>query len=229
MFCASIWPINKSIAARGPANSLLQDISPSAFDQLLSYAYTSHIRISSDNVQSLLFAASILQMDAVCRSCQSFLTNCLTLANCLQVRHFANQHYCQELLAAVDRFCADHFMVGLDLFFLSDFFIQELRTSPELLHVTVEHLQALLASPDLHVRTEADVYETLLDWVAFDAPARQPHLGRLLAQVRLAQLDTDYLLNTVRHNQTIMVGETTRFEAIFFSDFPPDPYSTETK
>lgn len=116
-----------------------QDISFEALEALVNFVYTSEISINSDNVQSLLFAASILQvsesvnsffmalhiafnfvsfqMDSVCYACQRFMTQLLTTKNCLLIRQFAEQHNCVDLLNSSDDFAVDHFIVSF-LFFL---------------------------------------------------------------------------------------------------------------
>ncbi|KAK6037242.1 hypothetical protein COOONC_25253 [Cooperia oncophora] len=91
---------------------LLNDISFEALDALVNFVYTSEISINSDNVQSLLFAASILQMDSVCFACQRFMTQLLTTKNCLLIRQFAEQHNCVDLLNSSDDYAVDHFIVS---------------------------------------------------------------------------------------------------------------------
>ena len=51
-------------------------------------------------------------MDSVCAACQHFLTNYLTVQNCLPLRAFAQQHNCVDLLKSVDHFAFDHFQVS---------------------------------------------------------------------------------------------------------------------
>uniref|UniRef100_A0A1I7XM13 BTB domain-containing protein n=1 Tax=Heterorhabditis bacteriophora TaxID=37862 RepID=A0A1I7XM13_HETBA len=88
---------------------VINDISFDSLRCLVDFVYTSEITIDSDNVQSLLFAASILQMDSVCAACQRFLTQFLTTRNCLSIRQFAERHNCVDLLNSSDDFAVDHF------------------------------------------------------------------------------------------------------------------------
>ncbi|KHN75322.1 Kelch-like protein 8 [Toxocara canis] len=107
----------------------IQDIPASAFRQLLEFAYTSRVNINGENVQQLLYAASILQMDAVCSACQSFLTQYLTTANCLSIRHFAEQHNCITLLSSVDDFAMEHFAMDAVCSACQSFLTQYLTTA----------------------------------------------------------------------------------------------------
>ncbi|VDM38546.1 unnamed protein product [Toxocara canis] len=168
----------------------IQDIPASAFRQLLEFAYTSRVNINGENVQQLLYAASILQMDAVCSACQTFLTQYLTTANCLSIRHFAEQHNCITLLSSVDDFAMEHFA--------------ELRKLPEFLLIPIGHLLDLLRSPDLKVNNEQEVFETAMEWVQKAEHERKVHLPELLANVRLPQLPIAYFLNHVNKHPLVM-------------------------
>uniref|UniRef100_A0A0N5AF75 BTB domain-containing protein n=1 Tax=Syphacia muris TaxID=451379 RepID=A0A0N5AF75_9BILA len=171
---------------------VIKDLPVNSFKQLLNYAYTSKIRITEENVQQLLYAASILQMDAVCGACQKFLTQYLTTSNCLSIRQFAEQHNCVSLMSSVDSFTMDHF--------------PELRNSSEFLQIPPNHLKDLLRSSDLKVDSEVEVFETVIEWVEEDVDERKSLLPELLDMVRLPELPAPYLLETVRNHRLIVVS-----------------------
>ncbi|KAL3984938.1 Kelch motif family protein [Acanthocheilonema viteae] len=168
----------------------IQDIPAVAFQQLLDFAYTSRVHINGDNVQQLLYAASILQMDTVCGACQRFLTQYLTTANCLSIRQFAEQHNCISLMSSVDDFAMEHF--------------PELRVLPDFMRIPFGHLIDLLRSSDLKVNNEQEVFETVIFWVEENIEERRSCLPDLLALVRLPQLPTAYFLNKVKKHPLIM-------------------------
>ncbi|VDK47717.1 unnamed protein product [Anisakis simplex] len=162
---------------------VIQDIPANAFRQLLEFAYTSHVSISGDNVQQLLYTASILQMDTVCAACQSFLIQNLTILNCLSIRQFAEQYNCVALLSSVDDFAMEHFA--------------ELRKLPEFLMIPIEHLLDMLRSSDLKVNNEQEVFELAMEWVGKAEQERKKHLPEILANIRLPLLPITYFLNEV--------------------------------
>ncbi|OZC09394.1 kelch repeat protein [Onchocerca flexuosa] len=168
----------------------IQDIPAIAFQQLLDFAYTSRVHINGDNVQQLLYAASILQMDTVCGACQRFLTQYLTTANCLSIRQFAEQHNCVSLMSSVDDFAMEHF--------------PELRVLPDFMRIPFGHLIDLLRNSDLKVNNEQEVFETVIFWVEENIEERRNCLPELLALVRLPQLPTAYFLNKVKKHPLIM-------------------------
>ncbi|VDP15474.1 unnamed protein product, partial [Onchocerca flexuosa] len=168
----------------------IEDIPAIAFQQLLDFAYTSRVHINGDNVQQLLYAASILQMDTVCGACQRFLTQYLTTANCLSIRQFAEQHNCVSLMSSVDDFAMEHF--------------PELRVLPDFMRIPFGHLIDLLRNSDLKVNNEQEVFETVIFWVEENIEERRNCLPELLALVRLPQLPTAYFLNKVKKHPLIM-------------------------
>lgn len=70
---------------------ILHDIDPTAVDLLIEYAYTGEITITPDNVQVLLPASSLLQMQEVREACCRFLMRQLDPTNCLGIRSFAGK------------------------------------------------------------------------------------------------------------------------------------------
>ncbi|GMS79668.1 hypothetical protein PENTCL1PPCAC_1843 [Pristionchus entomophagus] len=161
---------------------VLSDISSIALRQLINYVYTSRLLISGENVQQLLFAASILQMDAVSDHCQKYMSQWLTAQNCISLRQFAEQHNCSSLLLSTDAFAVEHFA--------------EIRLMPDFLSIPFTHIRDLINRSDLNVNNEQEVFETVLQWMGEDA-TRRLHLPDLLQHVRLTQLSCRYLQEVV--------------------------------
>ncbi|VDO74139.1 unnamed protein product [Heligmosomoides polygyrus] len=157
-------------------------------EALVNFVYTSEITINSDNVQSLLFAASILQMDSVCYACQRFMTQLLTTKNCLLIRQFAEQHNCVDLLNSSDDYAVDHFI---------------LRELEEFKQIAFPHLRDLIRRSDLKITSEEQVFETVIQWMEANPCERKQHLPELLSLVRLPQLNMQYLVDNVRQNAMI--------------------------
>lgn len=67
----------------------IHELDPVAIEVLIDYAYTGQITITTDNVQVLLPASSLLQMPDVREACCRFLLRQLHPTNCLGIRSFA--------------------------------------------------------------------------------------------------------------------------------------------
>ncbi|XP_041130246.1 kelch-like protein 17 isoform X3 [Polyodon spathula] len=88
----------------------LHDIDPQALEQLVQYAYTAEIVVGEGNVQTLLPAASLLQLNGVRDACCKFLLSQLDPSNCLGIRSFADTHSCSDLLKSAHKYVLQHFV-----------------------------------------------------------------------------------------------------------------------
>lgn len=61
-------------------------------------------------LQTLLPAASLLQLNGVRDACCKFLLSQLDPSNCLGIRGFADTHSCSDLLKAAHRYVLQHFV-----------------------------------------------------------------------------------------------------------------------
>lgn len=69
----------------------LHDIEAQSLKQLIDFAYTGEIDITEENVQVLLPASSLLQIQSVREACCKFLLRQLHPSNCLGIRSFAGK------------------------------------------------------------------------------------------------------------------------------------------
>lgn len=66
--------------------------------------------LSHIDPQTLLPAASLLQLNGVRDACCKFLLSQLDPSNCLGIRGFADTHSCSDLLKAAHRYVLQHFV-----------------------------------------------------------------------------------------------------------------------
>ncbi|TKC42889.1 hypothetical protein EI555_019414 [Monodon monoceros] len=188
-----------------------------ALDQLVQFAYTAEIVVGEGNVQTLLPAASLLQLNGVRDACCKFLLSQLDPSNCLGIRGFADTHSCSDLLKAAHRYVLQHFV---DVAKTEEFMLLPLKQehwapldspsqAPSGLHGSPSpspdlrsegpHPQVLelVSSDSLNVPSEEDVYRAVLSWVKHDVDTRRQHVPRLMKCVRLPLLSRDFLLGHV--------------------------------
>ncbi|XP_072170995.1 kelch-like protein 8 [Diadema setosum] len=167
----------------------VKDIDERSLEALVEFMYTSKIVLNVDNVQKVLFAASLLQMDVVAAACSDFMKSHLHPSNCLGVRTFADQHGCTTLSGAADSYTYEHFLevVSQDEFFVID----------------VQHLLTLIGSSDIVIEQESQVYDAVMRWVKHDLPNRQKHLPELMAKVRLPMVPAKFLMEVVEREELI--------------------------
>ena len=161
----------------------IQDIDGAAMEQLIQFAYTAKISLNTENVQSLLYAASILQVENVAQACCEFMKSHLHPNNCIGVRTFAEQHGHVDLMRKADQFTQDQFLAVVE--------------GDEYFSMSAKHLEELLSSMNLNVVEEKQVYESVLRWVRHDSSHRHQHLHSLLSHVKLPLLPPAYLMDIV--------------------------------
>ena len=167
----------------------LKDIDPRSVETLIDFAYTGKLEITTDTVQSLLFASSLFQLTAIQKACSDFLLRQLHPSNCLGIRSFADVHSCAELLQVSEKYIHEHFT--------------DVVKSEEFLLLPHDSLASLLSSEDLNVDSEEDVYNALIAWVRKNADERQVLLGELLEKIRLPLLSPHFLVDEVEKEELI--------------------------
>uniref|UniRef100_A0A3Q1F712 Kelch-like family member 2 n=1 Tax=Acanthochromis polyacanthus TaxID=80966 RepID=A0A3Q1F712_9TELE len=156
---------------------------------LVDYIYTAEIQVTEDNVQALLPAAGLLQLNEVKKACCEFLSSQLHPSNCLGIRAFADLHACSQLLAQANSYAEQHF--------------PEVVGSEEFLNLGMEQVSSLIASDKLTIPTEEKVFEAVIAWVNHDKDVRQEHLAHLMEHVRLPLLSREYLVQRVEEESLI--------------------------
>ena len=167
----------------------IHDIDESAMEKLVQFAYTSKIQLSIDNVQSVLYAASILQMEVVAKACCDFMKKHLHPTNCIGVHNFAHQHNRTELIKMADDYILENFL--------------DVVGTEEFKSVPYELLEKLISSQELNVKNEMQVYEAVIVWIKHDIGKRKDYLAKLISKVRLPLLTPNYLLQNVATEEMI--------------------------
>lgn len=181
--------ISGEMAERNKAVITLHDLDMSALNLLVDYAYTGQICITEENVQSLLPAASLLQVSSVREACCKFLLRQLHPSNCLGIRSFADTHCCEELQTTSHKYALENF--------------QEVALTEEFLLLPFTEVENLIASNQLNITNEENVYSAVMSWVKHDLKQREQHLGPLLQHVRLPLMERTFLLNEVSNDPLI--------------------------
>lgn len=167
----------------------IQGLSDVAVIQLIGFIYTRKITINIDNIEALLTASAVLQLDEVVRACCEFMTKHLHPSNCLEMRAFAELHGCFDFLHVADEFARRHFTT--------------LTNTEMFLKLSTKHLLEIISGNDLNIKHEEQVFEAVMSWVTFKPDERIDVLPDLLEQIRLPLLPTNYLLHNVECNQYI--------------------------
>ncbi|XP_035698493.1 kelch-like protein 24 [Branchiostoma floridae] len=158
-------------------------VSAEALQQLVDYAYTSRITITTDNIQPLYEAANMLQIWPVEQHCERFLIDHMSPQTCLGIWVLTDKMLCTYLAEMARSYAAKYF--------------EEVRKMEEFLELPVNFLQKLIKYDDLYAKKEEEVVEAVMLWARHDLKERQKHLKELLEYVRFSHLDPEYLKNII--------------------------------
>ncbi|XP_063740979.1 LOW QUALITY PROTEIN: kelch-like protein 18 [Eleginops maclovinus] len=168
---------------------LMQGMDPSALEALVNFAYSGHVAIDQQNVQSLLVGASFLQLQSVKEACCCYLQDRLHPKNCLGVRQFAETMMCTALYDAASSFLFQNFL--------------QVCESEEFLSLKPEELLELVSCDELHVRAEEQVFEAVLAWVHQNRDLRDSLLPELLSKIRLPLCRPQFLSDRVQQDELV--------------------------
>ncbi|XP_007904738.2 kelch-like protein 2 [Callorhinchus milii] len=167
----------------------IKEVDGWTLNMLIDYVYTAEIQVTEENVQVLLPAAGLLQLQDVRKTCCDFLESQLHPTNCLGIRSFADMHACTELLNQANTYAEQHF--------------SEVVFGEEFLNLGIDQVCSLIASDMLTISSEEKVFEAVIGWVRHDKEARQEHMARLMEHVRLPLLTREYLVQRVEEETLV--------------------------
>lgn len=147
----------------------IRDFDGDAIEDLVKFVYSSRITLTVDNVQPLLYAACILQVELVARACCEYMKLHFHPSNCLAVRAFAESHNRIDLMEMADQYACEHF--------------SEVVECEDFVSVSPQHLHKLLSSSDLNIDNEKQVYNAAIKWLLANPQHHSKWLDETLAQV----------------------------------------------
>ncbi|XP_078609083.1 kelch repeat and BTB domain-containing protein 2-like [Branchiostoma floridae x Branchiostoma japonicum] len=148
----------------------IRDVSPVAMATILHYAYTGCLQTEPDQVQAVMSAAKLLQVDFVCNEAADYMKNHLDVSNCADVLMYADMLGDLVLVEYCRRYIASKF--------------NQVALQPSFLQLPLALLQSLLNRDDLLTNSEDDVVQAALRWVEFDQEERLRHLPNLCLSFR---------------------------------------------
>ena len=148
----------------------IRDFDGDAIEDLVKFVYSSRLTLTVDNVQPLLYAACILQVELVARACCEYMKLHFHPSNCLAVRAFAESHNRIDLMDMADQYACEHFT--------------EVVECEDFVSVSPQHLHKLLSSSDLNIENEKQVYSAAIKWLLANPQHHPQWLDETLAQVR---------------------------------------------
>ena len=152
---------------------------PDIVISIINYMYTGEIEMTVDNVESLVKACDILQLDALKVGCEDFMMSQVDLTNCVGFYSFAALYRLHQ----VQRKAKGMIMADFKTVAFNDEFKQ----------LSCSQLVDCIKDDDMIVDDEDVVVECVLDWVHHDLLNRKSSFEAILGHVRLPYCTGHYL------------------------------------
>ncbi|XP_021379318.1 gigaxonin-like [Mizuhopecten yessoensis] len=160
-------------------------ISFETFETILDYIYTSEIKISDENIQDILQAADLLLLVDLKELCCDYLEQCITAQNCLGIREFSSRFSCPWIHLKASMFLDEHF--------------RDISHCEEYLRLSPDSLKEVLSHDTLSIKSEEEVFSSIIRWVKFDEATRKVCLEDLmLSCLRADQMADTFLQKLTR-------------------------------
>ena len=157
----------------------IHGIQADIFDAILDFIYTGKVEVSEDNVQQLLPASKMLQIEDIEVICCDFFKHELDSSNCVGIYTFSDAHSCFNLSKSALDFIHRNFV--------------EVSKQEEFLHLTKTSLLQMLESEELKIESEEQVFEAAMRWVVHDLSRGREALGNILERIRLPLVSPKFL------------------------------------
>ncbi|KAF7223167.1 actin-binding protein IPP [Nothobranchius furzeri] len=153
------------------------------FEILLDFIYSGTISVTVENVQELMVAADMLQLNEVVSMCGEFLKGHMDPFNCVGIFQFLEQIACLDMLEFTENYIHVHFL--------------EVCVTDEFRELTKDQLVRLLRSEELRIEDEYQVFTAAMDWVLQDVVKRKKHVVEVLEAVRFPLLSPQRLFKYI--------------------------------
>eukprot|EP00102_Acyrthosiphon_pisum_P021156 XP_016658366.1 PREDICTED: kelch-like protein 2 [Acyrthosiphon pisum] len=149
----------------------MRQIDSTALQLIVNFFYSGYIVVTGENVQVLLPAANLLQLQEVKDVCCDFLQSQLGPTNCIGIYDIADLHSCTKLSTSSELFIQRHF--------------SEVVGGDEFLSLSSEQVIKLISSDELRVPSEEKIFESVIRWVKYELDSRNYILPQLMEHVMI--------------------------------------------
>lgn len=160
---------------------LLKNVDGPTLKKIIRYIYIGQVDITGDNVESLLAAASSMELISLEEKCEQFLEERLDDENCLQNLIFADRYNLLKLKAIAFKSVCENF---------------EKISTDDMLHLGAEIFVELIKSDGIRA-SETQIFNRVVKWVQKDEVVRAVFAPDLLKSIRLDCLPEQVSLRSI--------------------------------
>ncbi|KAK2194285.1 hypothetical protein NP493_1g12024 [Ridgeia piscesae] len=159
--------------------SVLLTMEPDILRKVIDYIYTGEIELTIDNVERMVIACDVLQLNTLKTACESFMLKLIEPANCIRLMKLSALYQLKVLQRNASRMVKSEFKHVA--------FVDEFK------ELSCTELIELIKNDDVNVDDEDVVFEAVLGWTRHDLEHRKECLEMILAHVRLPYCSRNYL------------------------------------
>ncbi|ESO97074.1 hypothetical protein LOTGIDRAFT_63855, partial [Lottia gigantea] len=171
----------------------LHDIGPGILPNIVRFIYTGQVSINHSNIQSLLIAANMLQLDSLSKLCIDYASSKLDIENCVDVYNLADFVNLSDLKALSKKFIYENF--------------DKISETNALCNASSNFMIEMLSSNDIITEKEETVYNLLEKWIVCDHDKRSTFFPLLFQYVRLPLLDGSFISKTLACSELVTSNE----------------------
>ena len=167
------------------------------FKNIIRYIYTAQIIITSENVQGLIEACELYQLEKLKLKCEVFAVKSLQACNCIGFYKFAKLYNLEDLQCEARNAMLDKF--------------KEVMQNAEFLQLSASDIIEYLSDEKLNVSNEDLVFESVNHWVKYDYDFRKKLFLQIIPNIRLPYCTNYYLCHTVEKSELMLTPECEAF------------------
>uniref|UniRef100_H2XXQ3 BTB domain-containing protein n=3 Tax=Ciona intestinalis TaxID=7719 RepID=H2XXQ3_CIOIN len=162
----------------------IKEVTKVAMKQVIAFIYTNKVLLSEENIDEVLHAASLMQVQDLLALVIQYLSDEISPMNCLHYRQLGILYSLNDLISECDRCIWENF--------------DEVSAQEKFLDIDEVEIEKLISSDELVVESEEVVYECLVGWVKHDLETRKQYFPTLFKHLRLQYVEIDYLSKYIR-------------------------------
>ena len=152
-------------------------------EDVLQYIYTGNVSVTEENAHNLMATEDFLLLPGLKTMVGRYLTQILTIDNCVFNYYFADKYQCMHLKETAREMTNSNFSAIME--------------RHDFLNLDIKQVMEWVSSDDITVNAEDEVFRGIVNWVSHNRNKREVELPRLLREVRLVSIPQDFLLNVL--------------------------------
>ncbi|XP_069119412.1 kelch-like protein 24 [Argopecten irradians] len=191
---SAISPYFDAMFSSGMRESLdsvvtLHNIDKDIFEHILDFIYSGKSVVTVDNVQELIKAAALFQVQYLHEKCEQFLLENICAENCIGAWKLGKSHECPQLSQKAWALVMEHF--------------SDICRSDDFLWLDVDDIISIITDDHLMVANEEVVCDAVFRWYNAKPQERKEETIRLFEHLRLPLLGSEYLLHEIEPMQIV--------------------------